>query len=98
MSETKKRVFFTQVVSLIVVISILYGKIIRSLSRNFFLQRERVFTKIFVLLCGSTSAVLIKIYSYIEFFPNNHIIHTLTHTQICSLIICVRMCIIRCVN
>ena len=94
MSETKKRVFFTQVVSLIVVISILYGKIIRSLSRNFFLQRERVFTKIFVLLCGSTSAVLIKIYSYIEFFPNNHIIHT----QICSLIICVRMCIIRCVN
>ena len=43
-SQKKKRVFFffTQVVSLSVVISILYSEIIRSLSRGFFLQGERV--------------------------------------------------------
>ena len=43
-NEKKKRVFFTQVVSLSVVISILYSEIIRSLSRDFFLQGERVST------------------------------------------------------
>ena len=43
-SEKKKRVFFTQVVSLSVVISILYSEIIRSLSRGFSLQGERVST------------------------------------------------------
>ena len=37
MNEKKKRVFFTQVVSLSVVISILYSEIIRSLSYDFFL-------------------------------------------------------------
>ena len=44
-SEKKKRVFFfTQVVSLSVVISILYSEIIRNLSRGFSLQGETVFT------------------------------------------------------
>ena len=42
-SEKKRRVFFfTQVVSLSIVISILYSEIIRNLSYDFFLQRERV--------------------------------------------------------
>ena len=40
----EKESFFTQVVSLSVVISILYSEIIRSLSRGFSLQGERVST------------------------------------------------------
>ena len=43
-SEKKKWVFFTQVVSLSVVISILYSEIIRSLSRDFSLQGEKIST------------------------------------------------------
>ena len=43
-SEKKKRVLFTQVVSLSVVVSLLYSEIIWSLSRDFFLQGERVST------------------------------------------------------
>ena len=43
-SKKKKESFFTQVVSLSVVISILYSEIIRNLSRGFFLQGERIFT------------------------------------------------------
>ena len=42
-SEKKKRVFFTQVVSLSIVISILYSEIIRSLSRGFFPSRRKGF-------------------------------------------------------
>ena len=43
-SEKKKRVFFIQVISLSVVISILYSEIIRSLSCGFSFQRESVST------------------------------------------------------
>ena len=43
-SEKKKRVFFTKVVPLSVVISIQYSEIIRSLSRGFSLQGEMVST------------------------------------------------------
>ena len=43
-SEKKKRVFFTQVVPLSVVISIQYSEIIRNLSCGFSLQGEMVST------------------------------------------------------
>ena len=67
MSEKKKRVFFTQVVSLSVVISILYSEIIRSLSRGFSLQGERVSTYFCVVVLPL--CLLEFIHSNIEFFP-----------------------------
>ena len=43
MNEKKKRIFFIQVVSLCIVISILYSKIIRNLSYNFFPSKRKGF-------------------------------------------------------
>ena len=44
MSEKKRSFFFTQVIFLSVVISILYSEIIQNLSQDFSLQKERVST------------------------------------------------------